>query len=112
MHGMIERKICPNVFISSGAKKITANTSKLQACLTKQKVEAGIYEGNAEGCPLGAQTNVQGRFSNGEKHDACNTAAKGAPEPGFFIHIEQEPNIRRDRKSWQPVVEALKCAFP
>jgi hypothetical protein len=112
IHGMIERKICPNVFISSGTKKITSNSSKLAACLTKQKVEAAIYEGDAEGCPLGAQTNVQGRFSNGEKRDACNTSAKDAPEPGLFIHIEQEPNIRRDKKSWQPVVEALKCAFP
>ena len=111
-HGMIERKICPNVFLSSGTKKITSNSSKLLTCLTRQKVEAGIYEGNADGCPLGATTNVQGRFSNGEKRDACNTAINNAPKPGFFIHIEQEPNIRRDRKSWQPVVEALKCAFP
>jgi hypothetical protein len=112
MHGMIERKVCPNVFMSSGTKKLTSNTSKLLACLTKQKVEAGIYEANAEACPLGAQTNVQGRFSNGEKRDPCNTNAKDAPEPGSFIHIEQEPNIRRDKKSWQPVIEALKCAFP
>lgn len=112
IHGMIERKICPNVFISSGTKKVTSNASKLLACLSGQKVEAAIFAGSAEGCPLGAQTNVQGRFSNGEKRDACHTAAKDAPEPGLFIHIEQEPNIRRDRKSWQPVVEALKCAFP
>lgn len=112
IHGMIERKVCPNVFISSGTKKITTNSSNLLACLTKQQVEAEIYEGIAEKCPLGAQTNVQGRFSNGEKRDPCNTSAKGAPEPGFFIHIEQEPNIRRDRKSWQSLIDALKCAFP
>lgn len=112
LHGMAEREICPNVFISSGTKTITSNSKNLLACLTKQKVEAAIYEGGADGCPLGARTNVQGRFSNGEKSDPCSTAAKTAPEPGFFIHVEQEPNVRRDKDSWQPIIAALKCAFP
>lgn len=80
--------------------------------MTKNKVEAGIYEGKKDGCPLGASTNVQGRFSNGEKNDPCGKSVRFAPEPGYFIHIEQEPNIRRNKESWQPVIEALKCAFP
>ncbi len=76
------------------------------------KVEAGVYEGNRDDCPLGATTNVQGRFSNNEKRDPCNTPAKTALEPGYFIHIEQESSVRRNKESWQPVIEALKCAFP
>lgn len=112
LHGMIERPVCPNVFVSSGTKTVTTNAKNLLACLERQKTEAAIYEGRAEGCPLGATTNVQGRYSNGEKRDPCNAAVKTAPEPGLFIHIEQEPNVRRDRASWQPIINALKCAFP
>jgi hypothetical protein len=112
LHGMAERDVCPNAFISSGARNVTSNSKKLLECMGKNKVEAGIYEGNRDGCPLGAMTNVQGRFSNGEKKDSCNTPVKSAPEPGLFIHIEQEPDLRRDRKSWQGVIDALKCAFP
>ena len=41
-----------------------AISKKLLSCLTKFKVEAGIYEGSEDGCPLGASTNVQGRFSS------------------------------------------------
>jgi hypothetical protein len=111
LHGMAEREVCPNVFMSSGTKTITSNSTRLQACLVKQNVEAGIYEGDVKGCPLAATTNVQGRFSNGEQRDPCRTSVKAAPEPGLFIHIEQEPSIRRDKESWKPVVEALKCAF-
>jgi hypothetical protein len=112
LHGMIERPICPNVFMSSGTKTVTSNSKQLFSCMTKMKVEAGVYEGNRDGCPLGATTNVQGRFSNNEKRDPCNTSVKVAPEPGYFIHIEQEPSVRRNKESWQPVIEALKCAFP
>lgn len=112
LHGMTERAVCPNAFISSGARNITSNSKKLLECMSKNNVEAGIYEGNRDGCPLGASTNVQGRFSNGEKTNACDTSVKSAPEPGLFIHIEQEPDVRRDRKSWQGIVDALKCAFP
>lgn len=112
LHGMTERDVCPNAFISSGARNITSNSKKLLECMGKNKVESGIYEGNRDGCPLGATTNVQGRFSNGEKKDSCNTPVKSAPEPGLFIHIEQEPDLRRDRKSWQGIIDALKCAFP
>lgn len=112
LHGMIERPVCPNVFISSGSRIVTSNSKNIAACLARQKAEAGIYEGSADGCPLGATTNVQGRFSNGEKLDPCGTAVKAAPEPSLFIHMEQEPLIRRDRDSWQPVINALKCAFP
>jgi hypothetical protein len=111
LHGMATREICPNVFISSGTKRVTTNSTKLLDCLKKQKVEAGIYSGEIEGCPLAASTNVQGRFSNGEKNP-CQNAVKTAPDPGFFIHIEQESVVRRNKESWQPVIEALICAFP
>lgn len=112
LHGMIERDVCPHAFISTGTTTVTSNSKQLLSCMTKNKVEAGIYEGNRDGCPLGATTNVQGRFSNGEKRAPCSTGVKSAPDPGYFIHIEQEPALRRDRKSWQPVIEALKCSFP
>lgn len=111
-HGMTDRDVCPNVFMSSGTRTVTSNSKKLFECMTKNNVEAGIYEGKKDGCPLGASTNVQGRFSNGERNDPCGKSVKTAPEPGNFIHIEQEPAIRRTRESWKPVIEALKCAFP
>lgn len=69
LHGMATREVCPNVFISSGTKTVTSNAKSLLACLTKQKVEAAIYEGNSGACTLGSTTNVQGRFSNGERRD-------------------------------------------
>ena len=75
------------------------------------KVEAEIYDGRTS-CPLTALSNVQGRFSNGETKDPCQKGVKDSPEPGNFIHIEQEPVIRKNKESWQPVIEALKCAFP
>ena len=112
LHGMRERDVCPNVFLSTGTKNLTSNASKFLDCLTARDVETGIYDGETSTCPLIASTNVQGRFSNGIRKDACRTYAEGSPEPGFFIHVEQEPNIRSGRDAWQPVIEALKCAFP
>lgn len=110
LHGMGEREICPNAFISTGTSSVTTNSKTLLACLAKSGVEASIYNGEAS-CPLTALSNVQGRFSNGETKDPCGTYARSSPEPGRFLHIEQEPSIRRDRKSWQPVIDGLKCAF-
>lgn len=111
LHGMGEREICPNAFISNGTATVTTNSKTLLSCLKKNGVEAEIYDGTAS-CPLSALSNVQGRFSNGETENPCNTPAKTSPEPGLFIHLEQEPLIRRNRESWQPVVTALQCAFP
>ncbi len=111
LHGMAEREICPNAFLSNGSPNVTTNSKRLLSCLTKSGVDAEIFDGNTT-CPLIALTNVQGRFSNGETKDPCGTDAKKAPGLGAFIHIEQEPVIRRDRKSWQGVIDGLKCAFP
>lgn len=111
LHGMGERDICPNAFMSTGSKTVTTNSKRLLECLTKNGVESEIYDGSTT-CPLIALSNVQGRFSNGETKDPCNKNVKKSPEPGSFIHIEQEPVIRKNRESWQPVIEALKCAFP
>lgn len=112
LHGMKKCDICPDVFMSSGTKHIPKNAAKLLDCLKNKKIEAGIYDGKTSTCPLIASTNVQGRFSNGEKANACNKYAETSPEPGFFIHIEQEPNIRGNKKNRQAVIDALKCAFP
>ncbi|MGI8668713.1 MAG: hypothetical protein ACR2J3_02570 [Aridibacter sp.] len=112
LHGMKKRDICPDVFMSSGTKHVTKNAAKLLECLKNKKIEAGIYDGKTSTCPLIASTNVQGRFSNGEKENACRKYAETSPEPGFFIHIEQEPNIRETKKNRQAVIDALKCAFP
>ncbi len=111
LHGMTDRQTCPSAFISNGSPSVTTNSRKLLGCLTKGGVEAEIYDGDAT-CPLTALSNVQGRFSNGETKDPCKNAVSSSPEPGAFIHIEQEPSIRKDRSSWQPVIDALKCAFP
>ncbi len=111
LHGMTERPICPAAFVSTGTASVTTNSKKLLACLTKSSVDAEIYDGKTS-CPLSALSNVQGRYSNGVIDDPCGTPASTSPEPGHFIHIEQQPSIRRDRASWQPVIDALKCAFP
>ena len=111
LHGMGGRDICPNAFMSTGSKTVTTNSKKLLSCLTQKGVEAEIYDGNTS-CPLNALSNVQGRFSNGETKNPCRNNVKTSPEPGNFIHIEQEPVLRKNRESWQPVIEALKCAFP
>ncbi len=111
LHGMGERETCPNAFISNGSPTVTTNSKSLLSCLTKSGVEAEVYNGSTR-CPLIALTNVQGRFSNGETSDPCRTAVNTSPEPGKFIHIEQEPTIRKDRASWQGVIDGLKCAFP
>jgi hypothetical protein len=111
LHGMGERDICPNAFMSTGSKTVTTNSKKLLECLTKNAVEAEIYDGKTS-CPLTALSNVQGRFSNGETENPCQNGVKTSPEPGSFIHIEQEPVVRKNRESWQPVIKALKCAFP
>ncbi len=111
LHGMGERDTCPNVFVSTGTATVTTNSKNLNACLAKNGVETSVYDGS-KSCPLTALSNVQGRFSNGETTDPCGTYAKISPEPGSFIHIEQEPAIRKDRASWQPVIEGLKCTFP
>lgn len=111
LHGMGERDICPNAFMSTGTKTVTTNSQKLLDCLIKNGVEAQVYDGKTS-CPLTALSNVQGRFSNGETKNSCDTNAKTSPEPGLFIHIEQEPVIRRNRESWQPVIDGLRCAFP
>ena len=111
LHGMTERDICPNAFMSNGSKTVTTNSKRLLDCLSKNGVESEIYDGNTT-CPLNALSNVQGRFSNGETENPCQKTVKTSPEPGNFIHIEQETSVRKDKKSWQPVIEALKCAFP
>lgn len=111
LHGMTERENCPNAFLSNGSRTVTTNSKTLLSCLTKSGVEAEIFDGSTS-CPLTAQSNVQGRYSNGESSDPCKTAVKSSPEPGSFIHIEQEPAIRKDRASWQGVIAGLKCAFP
>ncbi|MBX7172083.1 MAG: hypothetical protein K1X72_14055 [Pyrinomonadaceae bacterium] len=111
LHGMGTRDICPNAFMSTGSKTVTTNSKRLLDCLTKNGVESEIYDGKTS-CPLNALSNVQGRFSNGEKSNPCEKGVKDSPEPGGFIHIEQEGVLRKDKKSWQPVIEALKCAFP
>lgn len=111
LHGMTERDICPNAFLSTGTSTVTTNSKRLMSCLEKSGVESGLYDGKTT-CPLIALSNVQGRFTNGERSDPCRTSAKTSSEPGRFIHIEQEPSIRKDAKSWQPVIDALKCAFP
>ncbi|MDH3492606.1 MAG: subclass B3 metallo-beta-lactamase [Acidobacteriota bacterium] len=112
IHGMKSREVCPNVFMSSGSKAVTTNSRKLLECLIRNEVDAAIYDGKTSACPLIARTNVQGRYSNGKGPAACNEYAETSPEPGRFIHIEQEPGIRQDSKSWRPVIDALKCAFP
>ena len=111
LHGMTERDVCPSAFLSTGTAVVTTNAKRLGACLAKSGVEAEIYDGRAS-CPLNALSNVQGRFSNGETADPCRKNATASPEPGRFIHVEQEPSVRRDRASWQKVIDALKCAFP
>lgn len=111
IHGMRNRDSCPNVFLSTGTKDVTTNSKRLLECLGKKKVESGIFDGKTSTCILVARTNVQGRYSNGKKDKACTEYAETSPEPGRFIHIEQEPNIRSNRESWKPVVEAMKCAF-
>lgn len=111
LHGMTERDVCPNAFLSTGTSTVTTNSKRLMSCLEKSGVESGLYDGKTT-CPLIAVSNAQGRFSNGERNDPCGTNAKTSPDPGSFIHIEQEPNIRKDKQSWQPVIDALKCAFP
>lgn len=111
LHGMTERDICPNAFLSTGTSTVTTNSKRLMSCLEKSGVESGLYDGKTS-CPLIATSNAQGRFSNGERNDPCGTNAKTSPDPGSFIHIEQEPKLRKDKKSWQPVIDALKCAFP
>ncbi len=110
LHGMGDRGTCPNVFISNGTSTVTTNSKKLLACLIKSNVASEIYDGKTT-CPLIALTNVQGRFSNGESADPCSKNARTSPEPGSFIHIEQKPIIRRDRASWQGVIDGIKCAF-
>ena len=111
LHGMASRDTCPNAFMSTGTRRATTNSKRLLACMTEKGVEAEIYNKDST-CTLNALSNVQGRFSNGETSDPCNSNAKTSPEPGAFIHIEQESELRRNRESWQPVIEALKCAFP
>jgi hypothetical protein len=111
LHGMRERDVCPNVFLSTGTPSVTKNALRFLSCLRDRGVEAKIYDGTVS-CPLIASTNVQGRFSNGVKDNPCNTYATTSPDPGFFIHAEQEPSIRENEKSQDPVIEALKCAFP
>ena len=111
LHGMAERDICPNAFMSTGSKMVTTNSQRLLECLHKNGVETELYDGKTS-CPLNALSNVQGRFSNGETENPCQKNVKNSPEPGNFIHIEQETSVRKDKKSWQPVIEALKCAFP
>lgn len=111
LHGMAERENCPNAFISNGSKSVTTNSKKLRDCLTKSGVESEIYDGSNT-CPLTGLSNVQGRFSNGETADPCTKGVTLSPEPGSFIHIEQESPLRRDPKSWRPVIDALRCAFP
>ena len=111
LHGMGERDICPNAFMSTGSATVTTNSKRLAECLSKNGVETETYDANTT-CPLNARSNVQGRFSNGETKNPCRKNVKTSPEPGNFIHIEQEPILRKNRKSWLPVIEALKCAFP
>jgi hypothetical protein len=111
LHGMGERDVCRNAFISTGTSTVTTNSTRLLSCLTKSGVDAEIYDGNTT-CPLTALSNVQGRFSNGETADPCGKGVPSSPQPGSFIHIEQEPVLRRDPKAWQPVIDGLKCAFP
>lgn len=111
LHGMGTRDICPNAFMSTGSKTVTTNSKRLLDCLKKNGVETELYDGNTS-CPLNALSNVQGRFSNGETENPCDKNVKTSPEPGAFIHIEQESVLRKNRESWQPVIEALKCAFP
>ncbi len=112
LHGMKERDICPNAFISSGTMQVTKNAAKLIECLKNKKIESGVYDGKTSTCPLIASANVQGRFSNGIKKDPCRNYAEASPEPGFFIHLEQEPDLRNSKESWQAVIEAIKCGFP
>lgn len=111
LHGMTDRDICPSAFLSNGTPTVTANSRRVFGCLTKNGVEAGIFDGKTR-CPLSALSNVQGRYSNGETDDPCRRGVSRSPEPGRFIHIEQEPALRRDRVSWRPVVDSLRCAFP
>jgi hypothetical protein len=110
LHGMQEREVCPNVYISTGTASITENAARFLHCLKEMGVEASIYDGTVS-CPLIASTNVQGRYSNGTK-TPCTEYAKDSPEPGRFIHVEQEPSIRSNGESQQRIIEALKCAFP
>lgn len=112
LHGMRERDVCPNVFLSTGTRSVTENASRLLSCLRDKGIETELYGDSESSCPLIASTNVQGRYSNGERRNPCGSYAELSPEPGFFIHAEQEPGIRKDAASWKPVIEALKCAFP
>lgn len=112
LHGMRERDICPDVFVSTGTPTVTANGRLLLECLRARGVNAQLFGDGETSCPLIASTNPQGRFANGRREDACSTAAENSPEPGRFIHIEQEPGIRSGSSAWEPVIEALVCAFP
>ncbi len=111
LHGMRERDVCPNVFLSTGTASVTPNAERFLQCLKDRGVEAALYDGTVS-CPLVASANVQGRFSNGNRSDPCGTLAETSPAPGLFIHAEQEPGIREGPATWKPVIEALKCAFP
>jgi pimeloyl-ACP methyl ester carboxylesterase len=90
---------------------VTTNSKRLLGCLRSNGVEAEIYDGS-NSCPLNALSNVQGRFSNGETADPCRRSVRNSPEPGRFIHIEQEPVLRGARSDWRPIIESLRCAFP
>ncbi|REJ76404.1 MAG: hypothetical protein DWQ47_12420 [Acidobacteria bacterium] len=112
LHGMREREVCPDVFLSGGFKSVSTNSSKLLKCLKTQNIDSVLFGETESSCPLIASTNVQGRFSNGMGARACTEYAVELPQPGRFIHVEQEPEIRANSAAWRPVIEALKCAFP
>ncbi len=111
IHGMAESTACPDAFLSSGAGNVTEITRQLLRCLIERGVNAELYSGVCRGCSLAGTTNLQGRFSNNPGLNPCITSAPFVREPGRFLHLEQEPALRRDAASWRPVVEAFSCAF-
>ncbi len=86
----------PDVVLSNGTPEPSDILDTLAMNLRNSGYSAGIFDGEDYGY-LGATTNTQGRYSNGEKFS--------------FIHMELEYFIRRYESEWENAIEAVDQSF-
>lgn len=86
----------PDVVLSNGTAEPSDILDTLAMNLRDAGYSAGIFDGEDYGY-LGATTNTQGQYSNGEKFS--------------FIHIELEYFIRRYESEWENAIEAVDQSF-
>ena len=108
LHGHADSD-CEDVFLSNGREDDPQTSLQtVRDSLIAYGVDAAMT-GDGSSCTLAGTTNVQGRFINGSSNPADDQPASNT---GYFFHVEQSGDIRRQFMQYKYVIQAFAELIP